>query len=100
MTQPAGEYDFIHRIVSTSPIPVDMSQHPDSLLSFCARTVEEKRFSVVWRRRTSTIRARERGVRRGAVHRKGGVEMRGGGAATLAGRRVREEKHAVILVLE
>lgn len=95
MTQPAGEYDFIHRIVSTSPIPVDMSQHPDSLLSFCTRNAGEERFSVVWRRRTSTIRARER-----AVHRKGGVEMRGGGAATLAGRRAREEKHAVILVLE
>jgi len=37
---------------------------------------------------------------RDSCTRKGRVEMRGGGAATLAGRRAREEKHAVILVLE
>lgn len=77
-----------------------------TLLSLCVRNAEEKLFSIVWRRRTvkpPRFVYEKGGVCRGAVHEKGRVEMRGGGeAAALRPWQdgVREEKHAVILVLE
>lgn len=78
MTQPAGEYDFIHRIVSTSPIPVDMSQHPDSLLSFCTRNAGEERWRGRVQRRVATSNLHDSCTGKGRAQRGRAQEGRGG----------------------
>lgn len=82
-----------------------MAQYLDSPFSLCAKcgrkTVQHR--VATSNRQTPRFVYEKGGVCRGAVHEKGRVEMRGGGeAAALRPWQdgVREEKHAVILVLE